>query len=78
MNRVLVWSIAGVSVLGAVALSLHGLAARSVTATSAIAARPADPVLARCRAAGEAAGGDVVCQAAWRAARDRFFGRTAP
>jgi conjugative transfer region protein TrbK len=36
-----------------------------------------DPALAKCRAAGEAAGRDPTCLETWRMARARFFGRPA-
>jgi len=50
------------------------------TAPQRAAASPVarvDPALAKCRAAGEAAGRDPACLETWRAARARFFGRLA-
>lgn len=34
--------------------------------------------LARCRALGEAGGGDPTCQTVWAEQRQRFFGQAAP
>ncbi|WP_420866698.1 putative entry exclusion protein TrbK-alt [Caulobacter flavus] len=61
-----------------IAAAMAGQAASRATpkAKSAVQ-RTVDADLARCRNAGEAAAQDERCQAAWRGARARFFGRPA-
>ena len=76
MTRSLVWGIAVIIILGAAALA--GRAAREPsTSTASIASPRPDTVLARCRAAGEAALDDPACRQAWDRARTRFFGGPA-
>ncbi len=71
MTRSLVWGTALIMLFGAAILA--GRAAPKTT--PALAATPsADPALARCRAAGQAALDDPACRRTWDGARARFFG----
>ncbi len=72
MNRSLVWGTALIILLGAAVLA--GRASQAPGPVKAPATVAMDGDLARCRTAGQ---GDLACQAAWAAARDRFFGRPA-
>jgi conjugative transfer region protein TrbK len=72
MNRSLVWGTALIILLGAAVLA--GRASQAPGPAKAASAVWVDAELARCRTAGQ---GDRACQAAWTAARDRFFGRPA-
>ena len=76
MKRAVVWGLVAWMVLAAGFLAVR--AAKTVPETSAApAVARVDPALAKCRAAGEAAGRDPACLETWRAARARFFGRPA-
>lgn len=74
MTRSLVWGTTLIILLGAAILA--GRVAPGAKTASA-GTTTTDPVLARCRAAGEAALGDAACRQAWDGARARFFGRPA-
>lgn len=78
MTRSLVWGTALIILLGAAVLA-GGATQRSTTGWNKPGSvrAPRDPDLARCQALGEAAGQDAQCQAAWAAARARFFGGAA-
>ncbi len=69
--RSLVWAIALIVLFGAAILA--GRAAPKNTPARA-ATTSADPALARCRAAGEAALDDPACRRTWDGTRARFFG----
>ncbi|RRN63474.1 putative entry exclusion protein TrbK-alt [Caulobacter sp. 602-1] len=69
--QVLVWGTALIMLFGAAILA--GRDAPKATPAPA-AASSADPDLARCRAAGQAALGDPACRRSWDGARARFFG----
>lgn len=76
MRRAIVWSLAAGMVLVAGVLAVRAVKATPQTPFAGSVAR-SDPVLAKCRMAGEAAARDPACLEAWRAARARFFGRPA-
>ncbi|WP_310083163.1 putative entry exclusion protein TrbK-alt [Caulobacter sp. BE254] len=72
MTRSLIWGTTLIILLGAAVLA--GRASQAPQPIKAASIAPVDTELARCRTAGQ---GDLACQAAWAAARDRFFGRPA-
>jgi conjugative transfer region protein TrbK len=72
MTRSLAWGTALIILLGAAVLA--GRKSQAPGPAKRRVARRVDADLARCRTAGQ---GDRACQAAWAAARDRFFGRPA-
>lgn len=74
MRRAIVWSLAAGMVLVAGVLAVRAVKTTPQTPAAVSVAR-ADPALAKCRAAGEAASRDPACLEAWRAARAHFFGR---
>ena len=76
MRRAIIWSLAAWMVLVAGFLAVRAARTAPQKHTAPSVAR-VDPALAKCRAAGEAAGSDPACLATWRAARARFFGRPA-
>lgn len=76
MRRALVWSLAASMVLAAGFLTVRAAKTAPQKPAASTVAR-VDPALAKCRAAGEAAGRDRACLETWRAARARFFGRPA-
>lgn len=71
MTRSLVWGTALIILLGAALLAGR---ATSDTAPAPRREVAGDGQLARCRAAGEAALGDLACRRAWDTARACFFG----
>ncbi|CAN5236102.1 hypothetical protein BH10PSE4_BH10PSE4_34270 [soil metagenome] len=76
MRRAVVWGLAASMVLLAGLLAIR--AARTAPEKPAAeAVAIVDPALAKCRAAGEAAGRGPTCLETWRMARARFFGRPA-
>jgi len=72
MTRSVAWGITLITLLAAAALA-GGRPSAPAPTDPKRAERQGD--LARCRALGEAAARDARCQAAWSAARARFFGR---
>lgn len=76
MRRALVWSLTAWMVLAAGFLAVRAAKIPPKKPAAYTVAR-VDPALAKCRAAGEAAGRDPACLETWRAARARFFGRPA-
>jgi conjugative transfer region protein TrbK len=76
VRRAIVWSLAAWMVLVAGVLAVRAAKTAPRTPAAPAVAR-VDPVLAKCRAAGEAAARDPACLETWRAARARFFGRPA-
>lgn len=76
MRRAIVWSLAAWMVLIAGFLAVRAAKTTPQKPAAASVAR-ADPALAKCREAGEAAARDPACLETWRAARARFFGRPA-
>ncbi len=76
MRRAIVWSLVAWMVLVAGFLAVRA-AKTAPQKPAAPSVAGVDPALAKCRAAGEAAGRDPACLETWRAARDRFFGRPA-
>lgn len=76
MRRAVVLSLAALMVLVAGVLAARAAKTAPQKPAAPVVAH-VDPALAKCRAAGEAAGRDPACLETWRAARARFFGRPA-
>jgi conjugative transfer region protein TrbK len=73
MSRLIAWGVALIMALGAALLA--GKPIKAPVSPIVVAGPPANPELARCRAAGEGALDDPACRVAWDAARARFFGK---
>ena len=71
MTRSLIWGTSLIILFGAAILA--GRATPKTSPALAVTS-VADPALARCRAAGQAALDDPACRQAWDGARARFFG----